>query len=186
MDTSKLTAAKVRAITRTGLHGDGGTLYLNVAPGGSKSWVQRLTVNGRHRDIGLGGFPLVSLAEAREKTFDNRRWARAGAIRSQRSTRPGCRHFAKLRTKSLKRTSRRWRSEQHTQNWLKHLERHAMPHIGDLPVDRIGREDVLRVLTPLWGIRMETARCVRQRVRAVLRWAQAHGFVTENVAGRRD
>lgn len=74
MDMSKLTAAKVRAITRTGLHGDGDTLYLNVAPGGSKSWVQRLTVNGRHRDIGLGGFP----AEAREKAFDNRRWARAG------------------------------------------------------------------------------------------------------------
>lgn len=70
---SKLTAAKVKAITRTGLHGDGGTLYLNIAPGGSKSWGQRLTVNSRRRDIGLGGFPLVSLAEARDKAFDNRR-----------------------------------------------------------------------------------------------------------------
>lgn len=82
----KLTAAKVRAITRTGLHGDGGTLYLSVAPGGSKSWIQRLTVNGRRRDIGLGGFPLVSLAEAREEAFDNRRWARAGGRSAGRET----------------------------------------------------------------------------------------------------
>ena len=74
----KLTATKVRAITRPGLHGAGGTLYLNVAPGGSKSWMQRLTVNGRHRGIGLGGFPLVSLAEARSKAFDNQKWARTG------------------------------------------------------------------------------------------------------------
>ena len=70
---NKFTAAEVKAIARTGLHGDGGTLYLNVAPGGSKSWIQRLTVNGRRRGIGLGGLPLVSLAEARDKAFDNRR-----------------------------------------------------------------------------------------------------------------
>lgn len=57
----RLTVAKVKAITRTGLHGDGDTLYLSVAPGGTKSWIQRLTVNGWCRDIGLGGFPLVSL-----------------------------------------------------------------------------------------------------------------------------
>ena len=71
----KLTAAKVKAITRTGLHSDGDTLYLSVAPGWTKSWIQRLTVNGRCRDIGLGGFPLVSLVEARDKAFENRRCA---------------------------------------------------------------------------------------------------------------
>ena len=180
---SKLTAAKVRAITRTGLHGDGGTLYLSVAPGGSKSWVQRLTVNGRRRDIGLGGFPLVSLAEARDKAFDNRRWARAGGDPLAEKRKARVPTFREAAHKVFEANKPRWRSEQHTQNWLKYLERHAMPQIGDLPVDRVGREDVLRVLTPLWGTRMETARRVRQRVRAVLRWAQAHGFVTENVAG---
>ena len=55
--------------------------------------------------------------------------------------------------------------------------------MGDLPVDRIGREDVLRVLTPIWGTRMETARRVRQRIRTVLRWCEAHGFIDRNVAG---
>ena len=179
----KLTAAKVRAITRTGLHGDGGTLYLSVAPGGSKSWIQRLTVNGRRRDIGLGGFPLVSLAEAREKAFDNRRSARAGGDPLAEKHKAKVPTFREAAHKVFEATKPRWRSEQHTTNWLKYLERHAMPHIGDMHVDRIGREDVLRVLTPLWGTRMETARRVRQRVRAVLRWSQAHGFVAENVAG---
>jgi len=179
----KLTAAKVRAVTRTGLHGDGGTLYLSVAPGGSKSWVQRLTVHGRRRDIGLGGFPLVSLAEARNKAFDNRRWARAGGdplADKHKAKVPTFREAARIVFEANK---PRWRSEQHTKGWLQILERHAMPHLSDMPVDRIGREDVLRILTPLWGTRMETARRVRQRVRVVLRWAQAHGFVTENAAG---
>ena len=179
----KLTAAKVRAITRTGLHGDGGTLYLSVAPGGSKSWVQRLTVHGRRRDIGLGGFPLVSLAEARNKAFDNRRWARAGGDPLADKHKAKVPTFREAALIVFEANKPRWRSEQHTKGWLQILERHAMPHLSDMPVDRIGREDVLRILTPLWGTRMETARRVRQRVRVVLRWAQAHGFVTENVAG---
>ena len=63
------------------------------------------------------------------------------------------------------------------------LERHAYPVIGDMSVDRIRREDVLRTLTPIWTRRPETARRVRQRMRAVLRWCWAHGYVSENVAG---
>ena len=179
----KLTAAKVRAITRTGLHGDGGTLYLSVAPGGSKSWVQRLTVNSRRRDIGLGGFPLVSLAEARDKAFDNRRQARAGGDPLAEKRKAKVPTFREAALTVFEAHKPRWRNAYHIKNWLPILERHAMPHIGDMPVDRIGRKDVLRILTPLWGTRMETARRIRQRVRAVLRWAQAHGFVTENVAG---
>ena len=70
--------AKARSLSKPGLHGDGGTLYLAVAPGGSKSWIQRLTIDGKRHDIGLGGFPLVSLAEARHKAFENRRLAWAG------------------------------------------------------------------------------------------------------------
>ena len=53
-------------------------MFLVVAPGGSKSWVQRITIHGRRRDIGLGGHPLVPLAEARNMTLDNSRVARKG------------------------------------------------------------------------------------------------------------
>ena len=66
---SRLTVAMVRSLSKPGRYGDGpsSTLYLNVAPGGSKSWVQRLVVAGKRRDIGLGGFPLVTLAERASK-----------------------------------------------------------------------------------------------------------------------
>ena len=74
----RLTAAKIKSLSSSGLYGDGGTLYLNIAPRGSKSWIQRITINGKRRDIGLGGYPLVSLAEARDKAFQNRKLARSG------------------------------------------------------------------------------------------------------------
>ena len=64
---------------RPGRHGDGGTLYLVVEPGGhSRHWVQRLTVDGKRRDLGLGGYPYVGLAEARTAAFSNRQLARRG------------------------------------------------------------------------------------------------------------
>lgn len=180
----KLTITKVKSITRTGLHGDGGTLYLSVAPGGSKSWIQRLAIDGRRRDIGLGGFPLVSLAEARERAFDNRRRARAGGDPLAEKRKARVPTFREATLKVFEANKPRWRNGHHTKSWLQTLERHAMPHIGDMSVDRIGREDVLRVLTPIWGTRIETARRVRQRIRTVLAWAQAHGYIAgDNAAG---
>ncbi len=74
----KLTAAKAISLSKPGRYGDGGTLFLYVAATGSKSWIQRITIDGKRHDIGLGGFPLVSLREARDKAFENRRLARSG------------------------------------------------------------------------------------------------------------
>ena len=74
----KLTVAHVRRLSEPGRYGDGETLFLNVARGGSKSWIQRITIDGHRRDIGLGGWPVVSLAEARELAFENRRVVRRG------------------------------------------------------------------------------------------------------------
>ena len=179
----KLTAAKVRSIASPGLHGDGGTLYLKVAPGGTKSWIQRLTIDGRRRDIGLGGFPLVNLAEARDKAFENRRHARRGGDPLAEKRKVRMPTFREATLTVFEANKPRWRNGHHTKSWLQTLERHAMPRLGNLPVDRIGREDVLAVLTPIWSTRMETARRVHQRIRTVLGWAMAHGFVAENVAG---
>ena len=63
---------KAKSITKPGRHGDDLGLYLNVSPSGTKSWVQRIAVDGRRRDIGLGGFPAVSLALARPLSANNR------------------------------------------------------------------------------------------------------------------
>ncbi len=68
----QLTVAKIRRAAPPGRYADGGTLYLYIAPGGSKSWVQRITVKGRRRDLGLGPWPAVSLAEARTRALANR------------------------------------------------------------------------------------------------------------------
>ena len=77
----------------------------------------------------------------------------------------------------------RWKNGKHTKQWLATLELYAFPTIGALGVDRIERRDVLAVLTPIWASKPETARRVRQRIRTVLKWAQAHDFVEHNAAG---
>ena len=179
----KLTAAKVKSLTKRGLHGDGGTLYLAVAKGGSKSWIQRVTIDGKRHDIGLGGFPYVGLAAARQKAMDNRTAIAAGRNPIAEKRRSSIPSFAVAARRTHATLKPRWRNDKHADSWMQTLERHAFPALGGLSVDRIERADVLAVLTPIWGTRPETARRVRQRIRAVLSWAWAHGFIRENVAG---
>ena len=75
---AKLTDRRIRNLKTPGRHPDGETLYLVVAPSGYRSWIQRLVIRGRRHDLGLGPFPLVSLAEARRRAQDNRALARSG------------------------------------------------------------------------------------------------------------
>ena len=179
----KLTAAKVKATTKPGLHGDGRGLYLRVATGGSKGWIQRITINGRRRDIGLGGSPTVSLAKARLLADANRTAVAEGRDPLAEKRKAGIPAFHEAALRVHEANLPRWRNGKHTTGWLQSLERHAFPVIGDMPVDRIDRSDVLRVLAPIWGSKPETARRVRQRIRVILRWCLAHGFVEHNVAG---
>ena len=180
---NRLTVAKVRAVTQPGRYGDGGTLYLEVAPGGSKSWIQRLTIDGRRHDIGLGGYPLVTLSQARELAFDNRRAARSGGDPLAAKRRARTPTFREAAEKTFAANKRRWRNGKHTRNWMQSLEKYAFPTIGDMLVHRIGREDLLNVLGPIWTTKPATARKLRQRVRATLSWCQAHGYVEQNWAG---
>ena len=182
---ARLTIAMLRSLSKPGRYGDGpsSTLYLNIAPGGSKSWVQRLVVAGKRRDIGLGGFPLVTLAEARDQAFENRRLARRGGdplVEKRRSRMPT---FAEAVRTTYQANRPRWRSLKTARIWLQQLERHAFPVLADLPVDRIGREEVLRVLTPIWTKHPDIARKLRGRIRVTLAWCQAHGYIENNVAG---
>ena len=178
-----LTVAKARSLTAPGMYRADPTLYLRIAPSGAKHWIQRLSIDGRRHDLGLGGFPLVSLAEAREMAFENRRKVRAGGnplAEKRRAKTPTFRQATALTCEALR---PRWGNEKHAADWTSSMERYAFPILGDLRVDRIQREDVLRVLTPIWARKLDTARRVRQRIRSVLRWAHAHGYVGENMAG---
>ena len=179
----KLNVGKTKSLSLPGLYGDGGTLYLAVSKSGAKSWIQRVVINGRRHDIGLGGYPVVTLTQARDKALDNRRLIRDGGdplAEKRRAKAPTFREAAKA---TFEATRPRLRSKKNAKLRFARLERHAFKNIGGMPVDKIGREDVLRVLTPIWTSKPESARKVRQRIRATLAWAEAHDFVDRNVAG---
>ena len=180
-----LTVAQVKALKEPGKYRADPTLYLNIAAGGSKSWLQRVTIDGRRHDIGLGGFPAVSLAQARRRAADNRTAVADGRNPLAEKRRPKTPTFAQAAEAVHKANRPRWRNERHAAAWLQTLERHAFPTLGDMPIDRIDREDVLSVLTPIWTTKPETARRVRQRIRTTLAWAQAHRFVEHNAADGR-
>ena len=183
MGQGKLTVKKVRALNQPGLYSDGNTLYLRVAPGGSKQWVQRLTIHGKRHDLGLGGCSWVTLAQAREAAYENRCVARRGGDPLAAKRRPKVPTFRDAAQHTYEVLRPRWRSEKVAVNWMQQLKRHAFDRLADLPVDRIAQEDVLAVLTPIWTSKPETARRVRRHIRATLKWCQAHGFVHFNAAG---
>ena len=174
---------KNQSITRPGKYADGGTLYLRVAPGGSKQWVQRLTVHGQRHDIGLGPWPVRSLEGARRKALENRLLVLDGGDPLAGKHRAKVPTFKEAAKKAHKANRARWRADKHSRNWMASLENYAFPTLGNTPVDRIAGQDVLRILGPIWSTQTDTARRVRQRIRTVLGWALAHGYVTSNAAG---
>ena len=177
-----LTARKVKAINEPGLYGDGGTLFLRVAPGGSKQWMQRLTINGKRRDIGLGSVELVTLAEAREAAFENRKLARRGGDPLAARRKASSPTFREANEKVLQANRKRWRSDVTARNWQQSVEKYAYPVIGDTRLDRIQTEDVLRILTPIWTDKPEVSRKLRQRLTTVFQWAIAHKYMQVNPA----
>jgi integrase len=172
-----LTAVQVRQIKTPGRHADGNGLYLMVEPTGAKRWVLRTIVRGRRRDIGLGSSRLVSLADARETAAMYRRTARAGGdpITEHRQPKVVAPTFEEAARIVHAQHSRAWRNPKHAAQWIKTLAQYVFPYFGDRRVDEIEPADVLRALTPIWLAKPETARRVRQRIRAVLDWAKGSG-----------
>jgi integrase len=181
MADGKLTDRAVRTLKERGRYGDGNTLYLVVTPGGSKQWVQRLTIGGKSTDLGLGGYPLVSLREARDKAWTNRKLARSGA--DPRTAQRRVPTFVEAAGTVIEFNRPTWRNAKHAAQWFSTLETYTFPHFGEKPVDEISSGDVMNALTPIWTAKPETARRVRQRVSAVMKWAIANNFRPDNPAG---
>lgn len=129
----KLTVARIKSLGKPGRYGDGGTLFLCVAPGDSKSWIQRLTIDGHRRDIGLGGWPLVSLVEARDRAFENRRPARSGGNPLAAKRKAQMPTFRQAAERTFEANRPHWRNAKVAANWMQQLERHAFQELGDLP-----------------------------------------------------
>jgi len=176
----RLSAIQVRTIKTPGRHPDGNGLYLVVEPTGSKHWVLRIMVQGKRRDIGLGGLSTVSLADAREDAYAKRKIARAGGnpIEERLAARRIMPTFSDAAHRVHAEHSPSWKNPKHADQWINTLTQYAFPFIGGSPVDRIDTPDVLRALSPIWLTKPETARRVRQRIGTVLDWAKAAGFRT--------
>ncbi|GMU47725.1 MAG: hypothetical protein AMXMBFR26_25070 [Porticoccaceae bacterium] len=145
----------------------------------------RIWSTGKRRDIGLGGFPEVGLAKARDKARELREQIRAGADPVADRQRQRAEHkaatakaitFDQAVERFLAAKSGEWRNAKHRQQWANTLAQHASPTIGALPVDAIELPHVLAVLEPVWSVKTETATRLRGRIEAVLDWAKVHGY----------
>ena len=180
-----LSTAFVRNVAQAGRYCDGNGLYLEVQPTGSRSWIQRIAIRGRRRELGLGGFPLVSLAEAREMAFANRKLAREGGDPlAEKQRAKGIPTFAEASERVWTDMRSGWRSPRHAHNWKSSLTRFVFPHIGSMPVCDVTSSDLLSTLHRIWHMRPATARRVLQRVSTVMEWAIAMQFRSDNPCER--
>ena len=179
-----LSAAFVRTAP-PGRHADGNGLYLYVQPTGTRSWIQRLVIRGRKRELGLGSVALVSLAEAREQALANRKLARSGGdplAEKRRSV--GIPTFAEAARRVVEQKRAGWRSRAQGRDWMLTFERYAFPRVGKLPVSQVTSADMLEILAPIWHTKAATARKLRQRLHAVLEWAVAMELRIDNPCDR--
>ena len=171
----KLSARKVET-AGAGRHGDGRGLFLYVKPTGARSWVLRYQVQGRRHDLGLGAYPDVTLAMAREKATEARRMILAGddPISKRRQAQPKTFKDAALELIENKRSG--WKNAKHAAQWTSTLEAYVFPTLGNMQVTKIATADVVGALKPIWSQKPETANRVRQRIEAVLDYASALGI----------
>lgn len=192
-----LSVQKVRH-AKVGRHADGAGLYLLVKPTGARSWVLRVQVEGRRRDIGLGAVAMdgrapgandpnsaipilerkmLSLAEAREKAGILRNAAKAGRdpVVERDGDHRQTRTFREAAVAAHSDLKGGW-TENVAKSFLRSLELHVFTSLGDKRVDRITAADVIDVLKPIWTTKPDLARKVRQRVRTVLNFANGKGW----------
>ena len=182
-----LTAAFVKSVSQSGRYGDGRGghgLSLLVKPTrngrSSKSWSQRVCINGRITNMGLGSYPVVTLAKARQRALENRRRIDDG-IDPRAADAPTFREAADCVIELHRST---WRDVGKSEKqWRSSLEAYAFPRLASKPVAEITTRDVLAVLSPIWGTKPETARRVRGRISTIMRWAVAEGYRDDNPAG---
>lgn len=178
----KLSARQVEAAKAPGYVGDGGGLWLQVSPTGTKSWVFRFTRNGRAREMGLGALHTVSLARAREKAREARELlvdgldpleARTAERRTADSNAARAVTFEAEAEAYIEAHRHGWKNAKHADQWTNTLETYAYPFIGKLLVSEVDTALVMKCLQPIWTTKTETASRVRGRIESVLDYATA-------------
>lgn len=183
----ELSAVEVRRLGKPGYHAVGGVsgLLLQVTRSGAKSWILRFRLGGGRRDLGLGPFPDVTLAQARDRAreardqivhgidpVEARREVRATMLAQQAKALT----FDEATQKFLATKAKEFRNPKHAKDWPSSLRRYASSIMGNLPVAQIELAHVVSVLDPIWTTKTETATRVRGRIEAVLNWATVSGY----------
>lgn len=178
----KLTARQIPKLA-TGRHSDGGTLTLLVTATGGRSWVQRLTIDGRRVDLGLGGWPVVTLAAARDAALANRRKVHAGEDPRGERRKASVPTFEVAAERTIAANRPAWKhADRMAEVWRRALAAHAFPVFGSRRLDQIERADVIGILDPIWGSKPQAARSLRRYVSAVFAWGVAHDLIARNPA----
>ncbi len=181
----KLSPAKIKNTSASGMYGDGGGLWLNVGPTGGKSWIFRFMLDGKAREMGLGALHTISLAEAREKALACRKQcldgvdpleARHVKRRARQAEAAKAITFRACAAKYIAANRAAWRNEKHAYQWNATLATYVYPTIGDLPVAAIDTGHITRILEPIWSTKAETATRVRGRIEAILSYATTHDW----------
>ena len=175
----RLTAKFIeRKNLQPGVYFDGDGLILRVTKNSSKSWILRTLIQQKRCDMGLGGFPGVSLAEAREAAVRYRAIARNGGnpIEERKKERVRAPSFREAAELVHKHHGPSWKNSKHASQWISTLKAYVFPELGDFRVDHIRSEHIVRVLSPIWLSKDETARRVLQRIGTVLLWAKGNGY----------
>ncbi len=181
--TNRLSAQKVRTAL-PGFYCDGQGLNLRVDPSGARRWIQRLVIRSKPRTLGLGGYPLISLKEAREKALANRKMARSGGDPlAERRRAQGIPTFAEAAVKVIELHRPSWSSTRSAAQWEASLRDYVLPQIGTRRVDQVTTADVMETLLLIWSDKPETARRVRQRISTIMKWVITQGYRLDNPAG---
>ena len=187
-------AKSVEAIKEVGYHNCAQGLYLQVSKQGTKSWLYRYTspLTKTRREMGLGSFNFVSLAQARQYAMDSKRLVINGKDPiEERKKEQNKAQLKQTRNLTFKEISEaciaakapEWKSAKHSQQWNNSLEAHAFPIIGELPISDISTDLILRVLEPIWITKAETASRIRQRIETIWDYGKARNYVSgENPA----
>lgn len=183
----ELSALSVGRLITPGHHAVGGVagLYLYVGGESARSWVLRVMIGRRRRHIGLGGFPDVTLSQAREKARAAREQILNGidpiahrkALASQlRAAQAREKTFEEAAKAYIDAHGDTWKNPKHRAQWISTLETYAYPHMGQLQVRDVAQEHVLAALEPIWKEKNETASRLRGRIESVLDWATVRKY----------
>lgn len=184
---AELGPLQVSRLKVPGAHAVGGVagLQLKINDAGARSWVLRTMVSGKRRDMGLGGYPDVTLSQARDKARTARAQVSEGIdpIQARQAARSASaaalaksKTFDECVTAFIKAKSGEWGNAKHREQWDTTLADYAGPFIGKLLVQDIDVTNVLAVLEPIWTTKTETASRLRGRIESVLDWAAARGY----------